>query len=99
MFAPHLYQKERRAATASSDTNTVRSGARDLAPFLKLRPDLRKRAEFRSSADENVNPLFQRIRIVCRGAHVLDVLKKLRETVRAIIKNDHAISRISARTP
>lgn len=58
-----------------------------------------KRAEFCATANKNVDSPFQRVRIVRRLADLLDVLKKLPQTVRAIIKGDHAIAGISARAP
>src|SRR6185437_3719454 len=78
---------------------TVRRNPVDLAPVLQFGPELGERTEFRSAANENADPLLQRVGIIRRGADVLNVLKKLLEAVWAIVQNNHAIAGISARSP
>src|SRR6185437_14100797 len=96
--APHLYQKGYLVATLSWDC-TVCCNSVGLAPVLQFGPDLSERTEFRSAANENADPLFQRVGIIRRGADVLNVLKKLLEAIWAIVQNNHAIAGISARSP
>ena len=61
------------------------------APVLQLRPQLRQGTEFRPLADEDIDVFFQRIRIVLRRAHVLDVVPEPLECFLAVIEHNHAI--------
>src|SRR5712691_1152452 len=69
------------------------------APALHRGPELGERAKFRSLADEDINITFQRIGIIVRRAHVLDVVPELLERFLVVVENNHAIARIFSRTP
>src|ERR1039457_1623563 len=83
---------------AASRRQAVKGFSR-LAPALHLRPEPSPRIKLLPPTDEDVNLLLQRVGIRRRGADIVDALPKLFEFFPPVVKHDHAVPRVAARSP